>query len=174
LHFESLLGETTVREIVKDCWNSIWNCLKATEMPENTENDWLNIANDFYRRMQFPNCIGAVDAKQLYNYKHFSVSLLALVDANYCFIAVDVGTFGKSSDSNDFKKSDIGRKLESNQLRIPGSRPFPSNENWKCIPFVVVGETYVPLCQMKFIKTLISVETVNTVTGIKETAQIVT
>ena len=82
-------------------------------MPEKTENDWVNIANDFYRRTQFPNCIDAVDGKhvrikmptdsgsQFYNYKHFfSISLLALVDANCCFIAVDVGAVGKSSDSN--------------------------------------------------------------------------
>jgi len=40
----------------------------------------------------------------LYNYKCFSVLLLALVDANYCFIAVDIAAFGKFSDSNVFKK----------------------------------------------------------------------
>jgi len=97
-------------------------------MPEETEDDWVKIANDFYLRTQFPNCIGAVDGKHVrikmpmgsgslfYNYKHFfSILLLALVDANYCFIAVDVGAFGKSSDSNVFKKSNIGSKLESNQ-----------------------------------------------------------
>ena len=96
LHFEYLLGETTVREIVKDCCSSIWNCLKETEMPEKTENHWVNKANDFYRRTQFPNCIAAVDGKHVrikmptgsgslfYNYKHFfSILLLALVDANY-------------------------------------------------------------------------------------------
>jgi hypothetical protein len=33
LHFDYFLGEKTVREIVRDCCNSIWNCLKATEMP---------------------------------------------------------------------------------------------------------------------------------------------
>ena len=76
-----------------------------------------------------------------YNYKHFfSILLLALVDANYCFIAVDVGAVGKSSDSNVFKKSNIGRKLESNQLGIPGSKPLPNDENGKCMPFVIVGD----------------------------------
>jgi hypothetical protein len=50
-----------------------------------------------------------------YNYKHsFSILLLALVDANYCFIAADVGTVGKSSDSSVFKKSNI----EGNWNRI--------------------------------------------------------
>jgi hypothetical protein len=40
-----------------------------------------------------------------YNYKHFfSILLLALVDANYCFIAVDVAAVGKSSDSDVFKE----------------------------------------------------------------------
>ena len=76
-----------------------------------------------------------------YNYKHFfSILLLALVDANYCFIVVDVGAVGKSSDSIVFKKSNIGRKLESNQLGIPGSRPLPNDENGKCMPFVIVGD----------------------------------
>jgi len=52
-----------------------------------------------------------------YNYKHlFSISLLALVDANYCFISVEVGAVRKSSDSNVFKNSNIGRKMELNQL----------------------------------------------------------
>ena len=122
-------------------------------MPEKTENDWVNIANDFYRRTQFPNCIGAVDGKHVrikmptgsgslfYNYKHFfSILLLALVDASCCFIAVDVGAVGKSSDSNVFKKPNTGRKLESNQLGTRGSRPLPNDENRKCLPFVIVGD----------------------------------
>jgi len=84
-------------------------------MPEKMEDDWVNIANDFYLRTQFVNCIGAVDGKHVrikmpngsgslfYIYKHLSILLLALVDANYCFIAVDVGAVGKSSDSIVFK-----------------------------------------------------------------------
>jgi hypothetical protein len=66
LPFEYLPGETTVQEIVRDLCNSIWNCLKTTEMPEKTKDNWMNIANDFYLRMQFPNCIGAVDGKHVH------------------------------------------------------------------------------------------------------------
>jgi uncharacterized protein (DUF2141 family) len=55
-----------------------------------------------------------------YYYKHFfSVLLLALADANYCFIVADVGAVGKNSDFIVFKDSNIERKLESNQLGIP-------------------------------------------------------
>jgi hypothetical protein len=58
LQFEYFLGEMTVCEIVRDCCNSIWNGLITTEMPEKTKHDWMNITNEFYQRMQFPNCMG--------------------------------------------------------------------------------------------------------------------
>jgi hypothetical protein len=103
-------------------------------MPEKMEDDWVNTANDFYRRTQFPNRICAMNGKHVsikmpsgsgslfYNYKHFfSILLLALAKANYHFISVDVGAVGKSSNSNVFKNSNIGRKLELNQQGIPGS-----------------------------------------------------
>ena len=47
----------------------------------------------------------AVQKSQVSMADPISIILLALVDANYCFIAVDVGTVGKSSDSDVFKKS---------------------------------------------------------------------
>ena len=92
-------------------------------MPEKAESDWMNIANDFYRRTQFPNCIGAADGKHVRikiptgsgslfcNYKHFSVLPSALVDADYCFIAVAVVAIGKSTESHVFKNSSTERKL---------------------------------------------------------------
>jgi hypothetical protein len=81
LHFKYLLGETTVREIVRDCCDSTWNCLQTKETSELTEDDLKNIANDFYQRTQFPNCMDrkhfrinmSVESGALfYNYKHFS------------------------------------------------------------------------------------------------------
>jgi len=39
--------------------------MRATKMLEKTKDNWVNIANDFYRRMQFPNCIGAVNGKYI-------------------------------------------------------------------------------------------------------------
>ena len=112
----------------------------------------VKIANDVYGRMKFPNCIGAVDGKHerikmpsrsgslFHNYKQFSVLLLALVDADYCFVAVAVVAIRKSSDSKVFKNSNIGRKVELNQLGIPGSMPLSSDNKGKCMPFVIVGD----------------------------------
>ena len=69
-----------------------------------TEEEWRAIAEEFNDRWQYPNCIGAMDGKHVaihapahsgslyHNYRQFySIVLLAVVDANYKFILVDVG-----------------------------------------------------------------------------------
>jgi hypothetical protein len=69
-----------------------------------SEEEWLEIAHDFERKWNFPHVIGALDGKHVmlqapvnsgteyYNYKHFfSIVLMALVEADYCFRYVDVG-----------------------------------------------------------------------------------
>jgi hypothetical protein len=43
--------------------------------------------------------------------KTFSIILLALVDANYKFITVDVGTYGKNSDGGIFQNSALRSAL---------------------------------------------------------------
>ena len=77
-------------------------------MPCPNEEMWLNIADQFYEKTNFPNCVGAVDGKhirirapnrsgsQYFNYKKlFSIVLMAISDANYYFVAIDVGAYGK-------------------------------------------------------------------------------
>lgn len=55
-----------------------------------------------------------------YNYrKYFSVILMAVVDADYCFINIDVGAYGRKGCSYVFKECPFGKKLYSNQLNLP-------------------------------------------------------
>lgn len=87
-------------------------------MPQPTTEDFKNIATDFWTRWQFPNCMGCLDGKHIrikrpsksgsmyYCYKNFfSIGLLALTDANYKFIMVNVGSYGKDSDAGVFEKT---------------------------------------------------------------------
>ena len=80
----------------------------------------------------FLNYLAAIDGKHItiqyqqrsgafyLNYKKtFSVVLLALVDAHYNFIAVDVGSYGKNSDGGIFSHSNIGKSLENSTFNIP-------------------------------------------------------
>src|SRR5688572_9634119 len=96
------------------------------------ENDWLGIANDFWRKWNVVNCCGALDGKhilirapegtgsQYFNYKsQFSIVLLAVVNANYEFIFVDVGTNGRVSDGGVFAQSKLGKAISKNKLPLP-------------------------------------------------------
>ena len=68
------------------------------------EEEWRVVIDKFNTRWNFPNTIGAIDGKHItlkappksgtvyHNYKgFFSIILLALVDADYMFLWVDVG-----------------------------------------------------------------------------------
>jgi hypothetical protein len=65
--------------------------------------------------------------------------LTTVVDANLSFIYIDVGSYGKESDSNIFKQSSFGKKLYSNALNIPDPKSFPSSQG-SPQPYVFVGD----------------------------------
>lgn len=119
-----------------------------------TREMWIQISEQFENKAYFPNCIGALDGKHVrliqppesgsmyYNYKHFfSLVLMALCDANYCFIWVDVGGYGKDSDSGIFKETSLFKKLSENLLNIPEPKCITNNENdsYK-LPYVIVAD----------------------------------
>lgn len=124
-------------------------------MPPKQTKDWENIAQGFLENADFPNCIGAVDGKHIrmikpchsgslyFNYKkYFSMNLLAVCDSDYKFIFIDVGSYGKSSDSTIFNRSQLKSDLEENRLSIP--QPKPTN-NEMALPFTFIGDEAFPL-----------------------------
>lgn len=125
-------------------------------MPKPTKDDWKKIAKQFWDVWNFPNCLGALDGKhvvitapansgsQFYNYKKtFSIVLLALVDAQYNFIAVDIGSYGKNSDGGIFAHSNLGKSIENGTLNIPPPTQLPGT-NFEA-PYVIVGDEAFPL-----------------------------
>jgi hypothetical protein len=63
---------------------------------------------------------------QNFNYKKtYSVVLLALVDANYNFLYVDVGGQGRLSDAGLFDRSDLNQVIESGRLGLPRDLKLP-------------------------------------------------
>jgi hypothetical protein len=54
-----------------------------------------------------------------YNYKgYFSIVLLAMVDANYKFLIVDIGSYSKG-DAGIFNKSDMGQLVQNRSIFPP-------------------------------------------------------
>jgi hypothetical protein len=78
---------------------------------KNSSSEWERIAHGFEKKWNFPQCIGALDGKQVrikppansgstfYNYKNtFSIVLMALVDVDHRFEYCDIGCNGRVSD----------------------------------------------------------------------------
>lgn len=82
--------------------------LSPVYLRRNNARDWRVIAHGFRVRWDFPNCVGAIDGKEIrikkppqsgsqyFNYKKFcSFKLLAACDAYYRFTWIDIGDYGK-------------------------------------------------------------------------------
>lgn len=106
--------------------------------------------DQFYQRWDFPNCAGAIDGKHIrivcpgktgslfFNYKgYFSIVLLAVVDAHYKFMYIDVGSYGKEGDSGIFDKSELGKQFGAGTL-FPSPRKLPNSE--MTLPCVFLGD----------------------------------
>ena len=79
-----------------------------------------------------------------YNYKHtFSIVLMALVDANYNFVFVDVRAYGKQSDGSVFSHSALGKLMNEGALNLPDETTLTNSS--KKAPYVIVGDEAFPL-----------------------------
>nr|CAI5824185.1 unnamed protein product [Callosobruchus analis] len=156
LHYTYRLGLATISNIVREVCLAIWNVLRLECLPVPTKQKWEDIASCFEKRANFPNCLGAVDGKHIrmvnpvnagstfYNYKgSHSIVLLALVDADYKFITIDVGAYGRNSDGGIFEKSEIGKKLQRGTFSVPGNVPLKTNGLPQ--PHIIVGDEAFPL-----------------------------
>ena len=115
-----------------------------------TREEWLAVAKDFEERWNLPHALGALDGKHcrikrpnksgslywsVYK-KCYSVVLMALVDAKYKFLWIDVGGLGHQSDAQIYNHSDLKELLESGDLDIPPPAVLP-NDPPKPAPYVM-------------------------------------
>ena len=64
--------------------------------------------------------------------------MMAVVNANYEFIMVDVGINGRISDGGVFSYTEFGREFPNKSLNIPEPAQLPNSE--KRLPFVLLGD----------------------------------
>ena len=151
LSFHFRLGLSTVQGIVKTTVKVLWKRLQPLHMPTPDETTWTKTAEDFYQRWNFPLCVGAIDGKhvqvkapvhsgsQYYNYKgHYSIVLIAVVDATGKFLVIDVGGYGSCSDGGIFKKSVSFKSLTARKLQLPLPAKIPNTDIQ--LPHVFVGD----------------------------------
>ncbi|KAF7200675.1 uncharacterized protein [Nothobranchius furzeri] len=157
LNFQFRVGNSTISMIVSETCEAIYQAFSEDYLKTpNTEEEWLDISQDFQRKWQFPHCLGALDGKHINiqppahsgsifrNYKgRFSVLMLAVVDAKYRFLYVNVGAQGRASDAGVFAESDFKQALDRHLLSIPAAKPLPGLDIQA--PFVFLGDSSCPL-----------------------------
>ena len=147
------MSPTTVGRIVYETCAAIWNnlALEYVKAP-NSQTEWKNNAHEFETRWHFPHCIRAIDGKHVQMFaparsgssyfrckKTQSVVLMAVSDAKYCFILVDIGDGGRQSDGSVYNNSQLGFAIENNLLKIPEDSKIVNNCD-KILPYVFVAD----------------------------------
>lgn len=151
MHLNYYRGASTIAKTIRLVCNAIWDRCLRQNMPEITQQLFEEISVDFDKKANFPNCLGAIDGKHIrirspansgslfYNYKGYnSIVLLAITDSKYRFIYVDIGAYGKESDSTIFHNSKLYDSLMKGSLPIPISKPLPGFQ--EPVPFVFIGD----------------------------------
>ena len=146
------MGVSTARQIILDVCMCYGMLLASIHIPVPSEVEWQTIADDFFVRWNFPNCIGAIDGKHImiqcsrnsgslfFNYKSdFSIVLLAVASADYRFVMVDIGAYGSSNDSGVLNHTALFKCLKNKNLGIPSSKQLPNDTKETRVPHVLLG-----------------------------------
>ena len=157
ISFSYRVGHSTICGIIDSTCDALWNVLSCEYLRRpSTPEEWIKISEGFQQLWNFPHCLGAIDGKHIvmqapansgsnfYNYKGtFSIILLAVCDAQYCFTLLDIGDTGRQSDGGVLANSAFGRSLESGSLSLPCPKPLPGQSS--SVPYYFVGDSAFPL-----------------------------
>ncbi len=153
LSFAFRVGVSTISDFIPEVCRAIISSYRdeAMNLPL-TPQAWRALADQFQTKWNVPHAIGALDGKHIaikkpagsgslyHNYKgFFSIPLLALVDAEYRFIWMELGGVGHMSDAQIFRGSELFEHLEDAAIRLPPATPLPG-EQAPDFPYFILGD----------------------------------
>lgn len=154
--WNNYIGKSTASCIIKETCKVLWDVLQPIVLPSPTKEDLSRISNEFYKRWNIPNCVGALDGKHVviqcprysgsvyFSYKKsFSIILMAVCDAYYRFTYVDIGAAGANHDAAVFRESGCGKALLTGKLNLPDPKPLPGTN--VTLPHFLAADAAFPL-----------------------------
>ena len=152
LMYSFRVAHNTISYMVKDVCEAI-----IAEYSEEVINvpihpdEWKDAAELFNTKWQFPHAVGALDGKHVairkpnnaessyFNYKKYhSIVLMAMVDADYKFMWVNVGTAGCCSDAQIWNDCDLRNHIVTDRIGWPEPDPLPNDDT--DTPYYIIGD----------------------------------
>ena len=138
LQYSFRVGRSTITKLIPEVCEAIVEEYQdeAVVCPTDLD-DWKKKEAVFRTKWNVPHALGALDGKHIairrprgggsefFNYKGFhSIVMLALVDAEYRFLWVDLGSSGSWSDAQIFNQSVLREKIEDESIGFPPPQPL--------------------------------------------------
>ena len=70
---------------------------------------------------------------------------MALVDADFHFIYINIGSYGSNGDSSIFKSSALGQAFAGQILNVPPPKILPGYQEGDALPHCIVADEAFPL-----------------------------
>lgn len=158
LSYAFRMSVSAIAAFVPEVCQVLYDVLKEEYMSvPSSRSQWLQLADEFESKWQFPHAVGAIDGKHInvkappntgseyFNYKkQFSFVLLAIADANAQFIAFDLGSAGSQSDGGIFKHGSLGAICKSEYFPPPEK---VGKTGVSDIPYFILGDEAFALDQ---------------------------
>lgn len=151
LAFQYRIHHSWISVFLREVLKSIKKRMLHVYICKPSEQQMKRNVQDYFYLWNYPNCCASIDGKHIrircpdnagslfFNYKNFhSVVLLAVVDARYRFVAIDVGSYGREGDAGIFLKSAIRQQMIDGSFNIPPPSAIPDTNI--VLPNVVLGD----------------------------------
>ena len=134
------ISPTAITRVLSETRNPLWDSLLNLKFidPPSTEAQWREIAAEFETKWNFPHALGAIDGKHVpmqaphnsgseyFTYKKtHSIVLLAMCNARYKFLLVDIGDSGRQSDGSVYNNSHLGHAIEPDKINPDRLKLYP-------------------------------------------------
>ena len=153
ISFSYRTGRTAVSNIVFETCEAIFEALKVDylQAPKDSEG-WEKISEKPGELWDFPHVLGAINGTHIriecpknsgtlyYNYKdYYSLVLLAVCGANYCFTRFDIGSYDSNNDNGILTNSEMDARLENQSFDLRRDTDLVA-----CVGFLL-GDEIFPL-----------------------------